>query len=219
MKALTVAPNLVDQVHEALVAEIAAGRLSAGDRVVQEQVARELGVSRQPVQQALLLLRKQGLLRDAPGRGLEVAPIDPQQVHHVYELRAAIEGLAARRAAEGAAERASRQAPVLIEAGRKAVASGSIARMTAADLRFHEFIYELSGNPLIASAMSTHWTFTQRLMGEVLTRDEHPVDIWDQHERIAQAIVAGDAERAEALAREHLMQASRYMVARLTARG
>lgn len=219
MKPLAAAPNLVDQVHDALVAEIAAGRLVAGDRVLQEHVARELGVSRQPVQQALLLLRKQGLLRDAPGRGLEVAPIDPQQVHHVYELRAAIEGLAARRAAEGAAERASLQAPALIEAGRKAVASGSIARMTAADLRFHEFVYELSGNPLIARAMSTHWTFTQRLMGEVLTRDEQPVDIWDQHERIARAIAAGEADRAEALAREHLMQASRYMVARLTARG
>ena len=60
--------------------------------------------------------------------------------------------------------------PALIEAGRKAVASGSVAKMIAADLKFHEFIYGLSGNPLIAPVMASHWTQTQRVMGEVLMK-------------------------------------------------
>ena len=217
VKALTAAPPLSDQVYDALLAEITSGRLAPGDRVVQEQLAKELGVSRQPVQQALLLLRRQGLLVDAPGRGLEVAPIDTGHVRHMYDLRAAIEGLAARCAAQGAAERAARQGPALIDAGRKAVASGSIARMIGADMRFHQFICELSGNPLVAAAMATHWTATQRVMGEVLNRDEKPRDIWDQHERILQAVVRGDADRAEALARQHITQASGFMVTRLQA--
>jgi len=215
MKALTTAPNLTEQVLEALLAEIASGRLAAGDRVLQEQVAQTLGVSRQPVQQALLLLRKQGVLRDAPGRGLEVAPLDPAEVRHMYELRAVVEGLAARRAAEGAAARAAAQGPALIEAGRKAAQAGSVAKMIAADMRFHEFLYDLSGNPLLAATMGTHWTAMQRVMGEVLTRDERPRDIWDQHAAILAAIAAGDAARAEKLAREHITLAAGYMVARL----
>lgn len=215
MKTLALPPNLTEQVHDALLAEINAGRLAPGERIVQEQIAQALGVSRQPVQQALLLLRKQGVLRDAPGRGLEVAPLDPDQVEHMYDMRAVIEGLAARRAAETAAERAARQGPALIEAGRRAVAAGSVPKMIAADMRFHEFLYGLSGNPLIASAMNAHWTATQRVMGEVLLRDETPRDIWDQHEAMLHAVAAGDADRAEALAREHITQAAGFMVARL----
>lgn len=74
MKILSVQPNLVEQVHEAILLEISSGKLAPGTRIIQEQIAAELGVSRQPIQQALLLLRNQGLLRDAPGRGLIVAP-------------------------------------------------------------------------------------------------------------------------------------------------
>ena len=96
MKAIATLPNLVDQVKDALLAEIAAGKMSPGERIIQEQIALALGVSRQPVQQALLLLRNQGVLKDAPGRGLIVAPLDADHVAHIYELRAAIEGMACR---------------------------------------------------------------------------------------------------------------------------
>ena len=80
MKVFATQPKLVEQVHEALVSESSARRLKPGERIIQEQIAQVLGVSRQPVQQALLLLRNQGLLRDALGRGLIVAPIDLDQV-------------------------------------------------------------------------------------------------------------------------------------------
>ena len=222
MKALTLPPNLVDQVRDALLEEIASGRLQPGERIIQEHIAQALGVSRQPVQQALLLLRNQGLLREAPGRGLLVAPLDPQHVAHIYDIRAAIEGLACRRAAalpSEARELAHRQGSALVEAGRKAVASGSVARMIAADMRFHEFLYALSGNPLIAQAMDAHLTYTQRAMGEVLTQDQAPRDIWDQHAAILEAVCAGNAERAESLARGHMTQAADFMVGRLETRG
>jgi len=218
MKAITPAPNLVDQVRDAVLGEIAAGRLSAGARIVQEPLARQLGVSRQPVQQALVLLRNLGVLREAPGRGLEVAPLDPVQVGQMYDLRGAIEALAARRAAECNPARAAQLGPALIEAGRRAVAGGSVSRLAAADLKFHAFVYELSGNPHIAAARATHWVMTQRVMGEVLLhRDEAPGEIWDQHEAILSAIAAGQADRAETLARAHTARAARLMVARLSA--
>lgn len=218
MKSLSIQPNLTEQVRNALLEEIASGQLQPGERIIQEQIAQALGVSRQPVQQALLLLRNQGVLRDAPGRGLIVAPLDPDHVKHIYEMRTAIEGMACRLAANQRADVARKQGPALIEAGAKAVASGSVARMIAADIRFHEFLYMLSGNPLIAPAMSTHLTYTQRVMGEVLVRDQKPRDIWDQHAEILEAIGSGDADAAERCVREHLTQASGFMVSRLRAR-
>ena len=215
MKAPPAPPNLVEQVHAAILAGITSGQLAPGDRLVQAPLAQSLGVSRQPVQQALTVLLKQGVLRDAPGRRLIVAPLDPDHVRHMYDLRAVIEGLACRRAAERNAKRAAALAPALIEAGRKAVASGSVPKMIAADMRFHEVINALSGNPLVAPALAPYLTGTQRVMGEVLTRDETPRDIWIQHAEILDAIVAGAGERAEALVRAHLTQAAAFMVARL----
>ena len=96
MKTISLQPNLVDQVKDALLEEITSGKLSPGERIIQEQIALALGVSRQPVQQALLLLRNQGVLKDAGGRGLIVAPLDADHVAHIYEMRAVIEGLACR---------------------------------------------------------------------------------------------------------------------------
>jgi DNA-binding GntR family transcriptional regulator len=215
MKALTAQPNLVAQVRDAILEEITSGALAAGDRIIQEQIARALGVSRQPVQQALVLLRNQGVLQDAPGRGLQVAPLDPEGVQHMYDIRAAIEGLAARCAAERGAAQAAKSGPALIGAGRKAVETGSVPRMIAADLRFHQFLYALSRNPLIAPALETHLTYAQRVMGEALSRDKKPRDVWDQHEAILKAVAQGDGQRAEALVRTHLGQAAEFMVNRL----
>lgn len=217
MKAIATQPNLVDQVKDALLAEIASGKMSQGERIIQEQIAQALGVSRQPVQQALLLLRNQGVLKDAPGRGLIVAPLDADHVAHIYDMRAAIEGMACRLAANNISEQTLKQGVAILEVGRKAVASGSIPKMIVADIRFHEFLYSLSGNPLIGPAMAPHLTYTQRVMGEVLIEDQEPRDIWDQHAKILDAIGQGKAELAEKLAKEHLMHASFFMVSRLKA--
>ena len=215
MKELAVQPKLVEQVQEAILNEITEGKFAPGERIIQEQIAQELGVSRQPVQQALLLLRNKGVLRDAPGRGLIVAPLDLDYVQSMYEIRSVMEGLAFRKATECNAERARKSGPALILKGRKAVKSKSVAAMIAADREFHDFIYELSENPLIAPTMQAQWTSTQRVMGEVLMRDEKPRDIWDQHEAMLAAVTEGDAETAEVLARQHVMQAANFMISRL----
>ena len=203
------------QVHEAILAEITEGKLAPGERIIQEQIAQKLGVSRQPVQQALLLLRNEGILRAAPGRGLIVAPLDLDYVQSMYEVCSVIEGLAFRKVAEVNAEQARKRGPALIQAGRKAIKAGSMAAMITADMKFHDFIYELSGNPLIAPAMHSHWTYAQRVMGEMLRRDERPGDIWDQHEEMLAAVMAGEGDKAETMARQHVTQAASFMIARL----
>ena len=217
MKILSVQPNLVEQVHEAILLEISSGKLAPGTRIIQEQIAAELGVSRQPIQQALLLLRNQGLLRDAPGRGLIVAPLDPDHIRQMYDVRAVIEGLAFRKAALNNAAAAKREGPDFITKGREAAKNGSVTDLIAADMAFHHFVYSLSENLLVAPTMDTHWTYTQRVMGEVLMRDEKPRDIWDQHEALLQSIISGDGDAAELHAREHILAAADFIIARISA--
>ena len=216
VKTLVGQPGLVQQVQDAILAEIASGKLPPGSRIIQEQIAQELGVSRQPVQQALVVLRNLRVLCDAPGRGLLVAPLDLDHVRNMYDMRAVIEGLAFRKAAGRNAGRAAQDGLALITAGRNAVAGGSVAAMITADIDFHNFVYALSENPLIAPTLETHWATTQRVMGEVLMRDERPRDIWDQHEALLQVVIAGDGVRAEKLARQHIEQAADFMIRRLS---
>ena len=217
VKILSVQPNLVEQVHEAILLEISSGKLTPGSRIIQEQIATELGVSRQPVQQALLLLRNQGVLSDAPGRGLIVAPLDPDHIRHMYDVRAVIEGLAFRKAALNNAKLAKSDGPAFINKGREAAQTGSVSELIAADMAFHHFVYSLSENLMVAPAMDAHWTYTQRVMGEVLMRDEKPRDIWDQHEALLQFIITGDGQAAEAHAREHILAAADFIIERITA--
>jgi hypothetical protein len=217
MKALQTQPSLVEQVHKAILSEIASGKLPAGARLIQEQIAQELGVSRQPVQQALTLLRNQGILQAAPGRGLLVVPMDLEHVRHMYDVRAVMEGLAFRQAAEKSSALAAERGATLIKAGRKAASSGQVSAMIAADMAFHDFIYELSDNPLVAPSMEMHWTYIQRVMGEVLMRDNKPRDIWDQHEALLEAVAAGKGATAERLARQHILEAADFMIERLQA--
>ena len=211
-------PTLVEQVVNAIVSEIVDGDLPANARLIQDELARAYGVSRQPVQQALLLLRDRGLVREAPGRGLIVSPIDPDFVRQLYEVRAMLDGLAARLAAERGAARARIEGSTVLEMGRAAVASGSLHEQIEADMKFHAFINELSENSLIGETTAPHWPYLRRVMGEVLRDDaQMPQTILGEHVAILDAIMAGDGGRAEKLSREHISRAAKIFVQRLQA--
>lgn len=211
-------PSLVDQVVEAITSEIVSGELPSNSRLIQEELARAYGVSRQPIQQALLLLRSRGLVRDAEGRGLTVAPLDVDFIQNLYEIRAVIEGLAAQLAARKGSDQARLRGPELIETGREAVATGTLGDQIAADFTFHAFLSELSGNPLINETTAPHWPSLRRVMGEVLRDDiGMPRSIWDEHAAILDAVIAGESDTAEKLARAHILRAAGVFVARLRA--
>jgi DNA-binding GntR family transcriptional regulator len=211
-------PTLVEQVVNAIVSEIVDGDLPANSRLIQDELARAYGVSRQPVQQALLLLRDRGMVREAPGRGLIVSPLDVDFVRNLYEVRAMLDGLAARLAAEHGSERAKNEGQVYLDAGRAAVESGSLHEQIEADMRFHGFINELSGNPLIGETTAPHWPYLRRVMGEVLRDDaQMPQTILGEHVAILDAIIAGKAAEAESLSRDHISTAAKIFVQRLEA--
>jgi len=201
------APDYVDQVARALVDAIAAGHFAPGERITQEDIARRLNVSRQPVLQALRLLKKDGLVEDAPGRGLQVSALDETRVAHVYQVRGALDRLAAGLAAR----RRATLDPALIAAGRRAVRSRDVGAMIEADLAFHHAVYAASGNPLLAPAAGVPWQQVRRAMGAVLQRAAVRRTVWDEHAAIAEAIAAGHAAEAERLMDRHTSQAGEHM--------
>jgi len=211
--------KLVDQVYDAIFTEITEGKLPPNSRLIQEELAEAYGVSRQPVQQALLLLRSQGIVSDAPGRGLLVLPLDVGLVRRLYEVRAVLEGLAARLAAGNTDGTSAAQGTSLIKTGRAAVRSHSVTQQIAADLAFHRFLYDASGNPLIQETTAPHWNHMQRVMGDVLRGDDAmPGTIWDEHAAILEAVLAGHADAAETLARRHITRAANVFIDRLQSR-
>jgi DNA-binding GntR family transcriptional regulator len=211
-------PSLVEQVVNAIVSEIVEGDLPANSRLIQDDLARAYGVSRQPVQQALLLLRDRGMVKEAPGRGLIVSPLDVGFVRNLYEIRAMLDGLAARLAAERGDERARLEGPAYLDLGRAAVRSGSLNEQIEADMRFHAFINELSGNSLIGETTAPHWPYLRRVMGEVLRDDvQMPQSILNEHVAILDAVIAGDGACAEMLSRDHISRAAKIFVQRLQA--
>jgi DNA-binding GntR family transcriptional regulator len=211
-------PTLVEQVVNAIVSEIVDGDLPSNARLIQDDLARAYGVSRQPVQQALLILRDRGLVREAPGRGLIVSPLDVGFVRNLYEIRAMLDGLAAKLAAERGTERAKTEGPTYLEAGQAAVKSGSLSEQIEADMQFHAFLDELSGNPLIGETTAPHWPYLRRVMGEVLRDDDQmPQTILQEHVEILDAIIAGNSEEAETLSRNHISRAAKIFLQRLQA--
>ena len=217
MQIITPQPSLVDQVYEAILSEIMDGKFGPDARLVQEELAENFGVSRQPVQQALLLLRTQGILTQAPGRGLMVSTLDAERVRDLYEVRSVLDGLASAKAAERGSDIARAENAQYIEDGQAAVQSRSIARLVNADMAFHSFIYRLSGNAHIAETCAPHWSYFRCVMGAVLLDGETPSDIWSQHAAILEAIIDGDAVRAEQLSRHHISHASSTLKLNLSA--
>ncbi|MEP6824156.1 MAG: GntR family transcriptional regulator [Ramlibacter sp.] len=216
---LETAPDLVDQVYTSLLDAICDGSLAPGERITQEDIAERLAVSRQPVLQALRLLKKDGFVHDvnseagagARGRGVLVAPLDAAWMVKVYQVRGALDALAARLAAA----LRTRIDPKLIEQGRKAARGRNVKAMIDADLAFHSAIYAASGNPLIEQSAAQHWRHLRRVMGAVLQQSKQREALWDEHEAIASAIAAGNGDRAARMIEEHSQHASDNLAARL----
>lgn len=214
MERLAAQPSLAQQVYDAIVDEICRGALETGAHLVQEQLAERLGVSRQPIQQAMALLKSDGLVVDIGKRGVQVVPLDLELMRHHYDIRAALDGLAARKTAIRAAgspqfaAELKKAGRAILKDGEAAIAAGERADLIRLDAAFHGLVYERSGNPLLARTAEPHWRFLRRAMGEVLRQATLPREIWRQHGAILAAIVSGDADEAEALAMAHDLQAA-----------
>ncbi|VWB87329.1 GntR family transcriptional regulator [Burkholderia lata] len=205
--------DYVEEVYKVLVDAICEGSLGPGTRLTQEEIAEQLSVSRSPVLQALRLLKKDGLVQDAPGRGVLVAPLDLQWLSNLYEIRGTLDALAARLAAG----KRARLDPALITRGRQSSLGTDIKAMIDVDMAFHFAVYAASGNPLIADTARVHWVHLRRVMGAMLQASRQRASIWDEHEAIAEAIEAGRSAAAVEYSEFHTQRAHEHLIEELSA--
>lgn len=196
----------VEQVYERILDAICDGTLAPGDRVTQDELALRLQVSRQPVMTALGQLKQQGFLVEHGRRGLQVASIDQARFDAIYELRSALEPLAASLAAKRATKEQIAIGRALVSRGRQAAATDATAALLA-DVEFHEWIYRASGNPLVLQSMQTNWQHLRRSMGEVLRHPELASVVWEEHAIVLDAIARGDADAAARAIGAHVTSA------------
>lgn len=207
--------TLVEQVHERILDAICSGALAPGERVTQDELAARLQVSRQPVMTALGLLKQQGFVVEHGRRGLQVAPVDRARFDAIYQFRSALEPLAASLAATQATPAQMARGRALVEHGRAVADAGDGAAALQADVEFHAWIYEASGNPLIVQSMQTHWQHLRRAMSEVLRRPPLARAVWGEHAAILEAIAARQPDAAAQAIRAHVHTAHERVGAEL----
>jgi DNA-binding GntR family transcriptional regulator len=168
----------------------------------------------------LQLLKHRGLLIEHGKRGLAVAPIDAQRIRDLYQVREALEGLAANLAAHrakagriSAKERAEAQAAL---ARAKVLGiDAPIGELVRADVAFHSALHRLSGNAAIAETIADGWPHFMRSIGLVLIGTDVRHRVWVEHAAILDAVLSGRPDDAERLVREHLSKAREDTARRL----
>ena len=207
MESLAQPKNLVERAYDVILDALCDGTLKAGERLTQEDIAARLNVSRQPVTHALAVLKAQGFLVNSGRRGLMVTTVEAENFKAIYQFRSAIEPLAVTLATPRLTPEAILRGRTLLAEGGTAVATGDRNASLQADVNFHSFIYEMSGNPLIGETMRLHWRHLRRGMGQVLRYPGMSSSVWEEHGRILEQMIRGEADGAAELMRRHLVEA------------
>jgi DNA-binding GntR family transcriptional regulator len=190
--------------------QILDGTLRQGERLIEDRLAEQLGVSRNPIREALRMLEAEGFLDVTARRGCFVATLSADQADDLFEVRLAMEPLGARLAADDVGDprnasgaRIARMREILAEVEAD---DGGKALDTLSELHteLHSLIFEMTGNSyLIAIAIP----MVKR--GQWLLRQNAPLrspSAWAQHHELIAAIQAGDPDLAEAIARHHVLR-------------
>ncbi len=181
---------------------IITGELEPGTRLVEEQLAARLAVSRNPVREALQTLAGEGFVNVLPRRGAVVAQVTMEQAEELFDVRMVLEPLAARLAAKRGDATSLHQLREVLDHARRATEAGDFDQVATCNTEFHQLVVEASGNDYLAllvapMARRVQWVFRV----SAPTRAPHS---WSEHEEILRAIEAGDEDYAEAVARAHV---------------
>ncbi|MGH3520357.1 MAG: GntR family transcriptional regulator [Haloechinothrix sp.] len=192
---------LRERVYEAMQELIISRQLAPGEHLVESELAEMLGVSRQPIREALQLLNSAGWVDLRPGYGAFVhAPTDAE-VDQLLAVRAVLEGESARLAAERADAEGVARLRKLCAEGEAALASDDIDGAVAANAELHRYVTELSGNRVLLDFVSqvdrrVRWYYTPiaRQRGR---------QSWQEHAKLIDAIERANADAASRIMREH----------------
>lgn len=209
--------TLGEQVADILRRRIVRGELDQGDRLTEEGVAEEFGVSRGPVRDAVSLLVNEGLVETRRPRGIYVRGLTLDDIEQLYSLRAALEQLAVRRAM--AADRTDwRGVERLVEQMEAAAETGDHAAFYRADVEFHSAFYELADHQRLLATWRQYEPTFRALLEVTINHDEDLHESAQSHRLLHRLIVSGDAEKVAAELEDHLARAEERMRFELEAR-
>lgn len=198
---------------------IVAGRLAPGQRLKEEELARELGMSRTPIREALLILQSDGLVESYPRRGAVVRSYAVEDLDDVYQLRAVLEGHAARRAATRISTEDIRRLEGSCERFEQLRAADDLQDLVKENLFFHNVILDAAESTRLRGLVrkvievplvykSYYWySVEQKLISQ------------HYHRQLTRAFGTRDPERAEMIMKEHVLEARDFLLTQLRERG
>ena len=203
---------LRELVFENIREAIINGHLKPGERLMEIQLAEELGVSRTPVREAIRKLELEGFVVMIPRKGAYVTDITIKDIVDVFELRWALEALAAELAAERATEEEIEQMERHLLELAKVVEEQDVKKIVEIDTKFHETIYTASRNKRLGQILSLLGELIQRYRTLTLSKSERIKVTMEEHRAIVEALAARDPQRAGRLAQEHIESAENSLM-------
>lgn len=200
------------QVYKRIKDMILNDEIPAGEKIVQEKLAAELGVSRMPLHKAFQMLENEMLVESVPRRGYFVRKFDPQEIIDAFECREAIEGVAARKAAEKITKEQVLQLYGLFKPFEDDLNDVDMRAYEQADQEFHKLILQFSGNKVLQK-MEMFGNILKKTYQRGLIRG--PIETFNEHIAIINALENYDGELAEKLLRSHFRRSLEKIFIRL----
>lgn len=203
------AAQIRNKVHSRLRKAIIEGGFRPGDRLIERKLAAQLKVSRTPVREAIRVLEREGLVSHIPRVGAAVAKVDPGDVLDVYRIRAVLEGLAARLAAERIKGEQLENLTRLLAAVNRHARAGNHDQMENAHRAFNDVLYRAAGSPRLYSMITTLVDYIGVHVRVGYSRPGRIEEAAGEHHRLVQALKMRDGDLAESVAREHIENSRR----------
>lgn len=183
---------------------ISTGELAPGSQLHEVDLSTQLGVSRGPLREAMQRLTQEGLLVSIRNRGLFVSQLTPDDVRDIYLARTAVERAAAAEIVRRGAERPTSRLMTVLRKMDRAVQRGGGAKVTEADMEFHQTLVEQAGSPRLSRMHQTLLTETRMCLVAMQTTYDNNDDRVAEHQAIVDALRDGDADRAGELLDAHM---------------
>lgn len=203
---------LRDMVFDVLMNAIMSGQLSPGERLLEVQLAEEMGVSRTPVREAIRRLELEGFVVMLPRKGAYVAGLSIGDVEDVYEIRTALETLAVRLAAQRMEDEDYRMLDDLVEKMQATWQEGDVDAWVKLDAAFHELLYKFSRNERLVQLMSNVMEQISRYRILSLANVEVRHNSLEEHQEVVAALRTRDSEEAAAAAARHIENTKQSLV-------
>lgn len=203
---------LRDVVFENLRTAILEGNLKSGQRLMEVQLAEQLGVSRTPIREAIRKLELEGLVVMLPRKGAYVANMSFKDLIDVLEIRASLEGLAASLATERLREEDIVELERVAKEFEISVRETDIDNVLKKDVEFHEKIFLMANNKKLYQLITSLWEQVHRFRVRYVSNYEASLSLVDEHKRILEAIKSGNCELAKKYATEHIELAEQFFM-------